>query len=158
MSNNKCNKETVIFKIRNVSNLMKRRAEEIINQNHEYNLTSRHIVVAKYLHENQHKDIFQKDIEEQFCIRRSTVTSILNLMEKNGMIRRERVECDARLKKIVLTDKAKAIHNKIVSQMLDMEDMILKGIDDNELKQFHKTLEKIKNNISWNFLNIMLVY
>lgn len=148
MNNNKCNKETVIFKIRNVSNLMKRRAEEIINQNHEYNLTSRHIVIAKYLHENQNKDIFQKDIEEQFCIRRSTVTSILNLMEKNGIIKRERVDCDARLKKIVLTDKAKAIHSKIISQMLDMEEMILKGIDDEELERFHKTLEKIKNNIS----------
>ncbi len=142
-----CDKENVIFKIRKVSNLMKRHAEEIINKNHDYNLTSRHIIIAKYLHENQHKDIFQKDIEEEFCIRRSTVTSILNLMEKNGMIRRERVDCDARLKKIILTDKAKAIHNKIVSEIIDMEEKILKGINDEELKQFCKTLEKIKDNI-----------
>lgn len=143
-----CNKENIIFKIRNVSNLMKRRAEEIINKNHNYNLTSRHILIAKYLHENQHKDIFQKDIEEKFCIRRSTVTSILNLMEKNGMIKRERVECDARLKKILLTEKAKNIHTKIVSEIMDMEDMILKGIDEEELKSFYKTLEKIAKNIT----------
>lgn len=143
-----CNKENVIFKIRNVSNLMKRRAEEIINKNHNYNLTSRHILIAKYLHENQHKDIFQKDIEEKFCIRRSTVTSVLNLMEKNGMIKRERVDCDARLKKIVLTEKAKNIYTKIVSEIMDMEDMILKGIDEEELKAFYKTLEKIAKNIT----------
>ena len=147
MCEKKCSKENALFKIRKVSNLMKRRAEEIINQNHEYNVTSRHIVVAKYLHENQHKDIFQKDIEEEFCIRRSTVTSILNLMEKNGMIRRERVECDARLKKIVLTDKAKAIHNKIISQIMDMEEMILKDIDDEDLKKVYEVLEKITKNI-----------
>ena len=142
-----CNKENVIFKIRNVSNLIKRRAEEIINKNHNYDLTSRHILIAKYLNENQDKDIFQKDIEEKFCIRRSTVTSVLNLMEKNGMIRRERVECDARLKKIVLTDKAKDIHTKIISEITVMEDMILKGIDEEELKVFNSTLDKIRDNI-----------
>ena len=142
-----CDKENYIFKIRNVSNLMKRRAEEIINKNHNYDLTSRHILIAKYLNENQDKDIFQKDIEEKFCIRRSTVTSVLNLMEKNGMIRRERVECDARLKKIVLTDKAKDIHTKIISEIMAMEDMILKGIDEEELKVFNSTLDKIRDNI-----------
>lgn len=77
-----CDKESVILKIREVSNLMKRCAKDIIKQNHQYEVTSRHIFIAKYLHKNQHKDIFQKDIEEEFCIRRSTVTSILNFMEK----------------------------------------------------------------------------
>lgn len=143
-----CEEESVILKIRKVSNLLKRYTEDTISHQHQHNLTSRHIAIAKYLYENLDKDIFQKDIEEEFCIRRSTVTSILNLMEKNGIIKRERVGCDARLKKIVLTEKVKSIHNNIVSQIMDMEKTVLNGIDEEELKRFYETLEKIKNNIS----------
>lgn len=148
MCNKNCKEENIIFKIRKVSNLIKRHAEEIINKNHHYNLTSRHIILAKYLHENQEKDIFQKDIEEEFCIRRSTVTAILNLMEKNGMIKRECVDFDARLKKIVLTERAKSIHSKIISEMKSMEGIVLKDIDDEELKKFSEVLDKILKNIS----------
>lgn len=53
---------------------------------------------------------------------------------KNGIITRERVDYDARLK-------------KNVSKIRAMEEMFLIGIDDEELKSFYKTLEKIKNNI-----------
>ena len=91
--------ENVVFQIRTVSNLIKRRMKEIVKKNHEYNVTGIHIHLTKYLIENQDKEIFQKDIEEEFCIRRSTVTAILNLMEKNDIIKRERVDYDARLKK-----------------------------------------------------------
>ena len=51
-------------------------------------------------------DLRQKDFEQQFNIRRSTASNILALIEKNGLIQRESVPYDARLKKIVLTDKA----------------------------------------------------
>ena len=44
-------------------------------------------------------DIYQRDVEKEFQIRRSTVTGTLQLLEKKGFIRRESVEWDARLKK-----------------------------------------------------------
>lgn len=40
--------------------------------------------------------VFQKDIESVFGLSRSTATGILQLLEKNGIIRRESVESDAR--------------------------------------------------------------
>ena len=139
--------QDVIFKVRRVANLMKRRSEEILHQTHKFNFTSIHLAIAKYLSENTDKDIFQKDIEEAFCIRRSTVTSILNLMEKNGVIKRESVEYDARLKKIILTKKALDIRNKVIDRMLAMQDEMLYGVTDQELQTFCKVLDKIKNNI-----------
>lgn len=137
----------VIFKVRRVANLMKRRSEEILQQTHNFNFTSRHLAIAKYLSENRNKDIFQKDIEDAFCIRRSTVTAILNLMEKNGIIKRESVDYDARLKKITLTKKALDIRNKVIDRMVDMQDEMLYGITNEELENFCKVLDKIKNNI-----------
>ena len=140
--------ENIVFQIRTVSNLIKRRMKEIVKKNHEYNVTGIHIHLTKYLIENQDKEIFQKDIEEEFCIRRSTVTAILNLMEKNDIIKRERVDYDARLKKTVLTEKAKEINKNIYHQILDMEKSIFKGLDEQEVKNFCEVLKKIKNNIN----------
>ena len=65
--------------------------------------------------ETLHREIYQKDIEEEFQIRKSTVTGILQLMEKNGFIYRESVEKDARLKRIVPTKKAEALRPSIRS-------------------------------------------
>lgn len=143
-----CCGENVVFQIRNISNLLKRRIKEIVKKNHEYNVTDIHILLTRYLMENKDKEIFQKDIEEEFCIRRSTVTGILNLMEKNEMIKRERVDYDARLKKIVLTEKAKKINQNIYQQILGMEEVIFKGLTEEEIKTFREILEKIKSNIN----------
>ena len=56
--------------------------------------------------ETMHKDLYQKDIEEEFQIRKSTVTGYVQLMEKNGLIQRKSVESDARLKSLIPTEKA----------------------------------------------------
>ncbi len=47
---------------------------------------------------------FQKDIEHEFDIKGSSVTSILNNLEKRKWIRRESVDYDARLKSIVFAE------------------------------------------------------
>lgn len=52
-------------------------------------------------------DLFQKDIESAFQMRRSTATGILQLMEQHGILRREPVAHDGRLKRLVLTDRAR---------------------------------------------------
>ena len=59
---------------------------------------------------NRDRDIFQKDVETEFSIGRSTVTNILKLMEKKGYIRREAVPQDGRLKRLVLLDKGMALN------------------------------------------------
>ena len=64
--------------------------------------------------ESAHKPIFQRDIEEAFQIRRSTVTGIIKLIEQKGYITRTSVESDARLKQLVPTEKAEALRPRIV--------------------------------------------
>ena len=59
--------------------------------------------IIGFLHRNEDRDMFQRDVEAEFNIRRSTATGILQLMEKNGFLLREPVAYDARLKKLVLT-------------------------------------------------------
>ena len=60
------------------------------------NLSEIQGLIIGYLHNNRFKDVFQKDIEERFTMRRSTVTGVLQSMERNGYIIREKVPYDAR--------------------------------------------------------------
>lgn len=78
------------------------------------NVTGMQAMIVHHLiiHENQ-GDIFQKDLENVFQMRRSTATGILQLMEQHGIIRREPVEHDGRLKRLVLTEQARAMDEYI---------------------------------------------
>ena len=68
-------------------------------------MTMMHGWIIRYLYENREQDIFQKDIEQRFAVGRSTVTNLIQLMEKKGFVKRESVKQDARLKKVILTEK-----------------------------------------------------
>ncbi len=100
-----------------------------------------------YFYENADKDIFQKDFEEKFSIRRSTASKILKSMEQKGYIERVSVENDARLKKIVLTEKAIEIHHKITKDIELREEKLRSGVSDDELKMFFEVMMKFSNNM-----------
>ncbi len=62
-------------------------------------VTMMHGWIIRYLYENREQDIFQKDIEQRFAVGRSTVTNLLQLMEKKGFVRRESVKTGCQVKK-----------------------------------------------------------
>ena len=112
------------------------------------NLTGMHGYVLGYLsRECVKRDVFQKDLEAVFEMRRSTASEILKLMEKNGLIIRTSMESDARLKKIVLTDKAKEFSSNIEREFANTEAKIVEGISEEEMASFSATLNKIKANM-----------
>ncbi|MDR3279779.1 MAG: MarR family transcriptional regulator [Synergistaceae bacterium] len=93
------------------------------------------------------KDVFQRDVESEFDIRRSSATSILNGLEKHGYIRRESVARDARLKKLALTDKALAITEQVVALVDDINITLQRHISPDDLKILESTLKQVKKNI-----------
>lgn len=92
-------------------------------------------------------DVYQRDIEKFFNIRRSTATGLINSLEEKGYILRESVASDARLKKLVLTDKAKDTVHIIDDQVEQLEEKILKGIDKKEIEQFRNIIERMTRNL-----------
>ena len=96
-----------------LSHQMKRKScvNSMINDD---GLTTMQKHVLKFLLlETLHKVVYQKDIEEEFQIRKSTATGMLQLLEKNGFIVRESEKKDARLKRIIPTKKAEALRPSI---------------------------------------------
>lgn len=109
--------------------------------------TVMHGWILKYLYDNGSKEIYQKDIEKQFGIGRSTVTTIIQLMEKQDLIRREAVESDARLKKVILTEKGKEYHDLVGATINDINRKVMQGISEEEKQFFLGTFEKIEENL-----------
>ena len=101
-------------------------------------VTLMHGWVMRYLYENRDRVICQKDIEHTFNIRRSTVTNIIQLMEKKGYVERRSVPGDARLKCVSLTAKGEENH-------LQMEHLI--SMLEKELDSLYRIMTKIKKNL-----------
>ncbi len=93
------------------------------------------------------QDVYQRNIEEEFNIRRPTATSILQRMEKNGMIVREADTADARWKRIILTDKSIRIVYKIGEELRLFEKAITRGIPKKDLDTFFAVLDQINQNM-----------
>ena len=131
-----------------VSNLVRRKMGETDAIKLSQELTGMHGFVIGYLYNNQHEEVYQKDLEKRFEIRRSTATQMLSLMEKNGLILRQPVEHDARLKKLVLTDKAVQMHKEVVKEIERMEGLLTKGVSQEELANFFAVMDKVKANLT----------
>ena len=97
--------------------------------------------------ESEKRDVFQKDIEEEFDIRRSSVTSVITLLEKNGYVKRVSFMQDARLKKLVLTDKGIELHNKVHNDFEDFEDYVKGELTKEELDKFMDILNRLSKRI-----------
>lgn len=101
----------------------------------------------RYLYENQEKEIFQKDIEKQFGMCRSSVTNSIQIMEKKGYLKREAVAQDARLKKVMLTEKGIHAHQTTVSIVDQINEQTVEGITDEELEIFFCVIDKLEKNL-----------
>jgi DNA-binding MarR family transcriptional regulator len=97
--------------------------------------------------QSKHRDIFQRDLEAEFDIRRSSVTSVLHGLEQSGLIRRENVEDDGRLKKLTLTDKAVKISQHIAILLDETNKILIKNLKKQDIDYLDMLLEKIDGNI-----------
>jgi len=90
------------------------------------------------------EDTYQRDIENYYKLRRSTVTIALKKMEQNGLITRESVESDSRLKKIVVTEKAKKLHELFIERMNVIESELKNQLTEEEINNFYSVAGKLK--------------
>ncbi|MGE7674150.1 MarR family winged helix-turn-helix transcriptional regulator [Lysinibacillus sp. NPDC094403] len=140
---------SVGLELRTLSLLMRRQLDQATctTLTKRDNLTAMHGWTISYLCKNQDKDVFQKDFEREFSIRKSTASRILKSMESNGLITRQTVPYDTRLKKIVLTENALKIHDSIMTRRAMLEQKLLTGIPEEKLEVFFEVMDAMKKNL-----------
>lgn len=141
-------KKLVGFEIKILANLIKRKIDAAMISRCTDNLTAMHGWIIGYIYKHgSESDIFQRDIESKFSIRRSTATGILQLMEKNDLIVRQPVDYDARLKKLVLTPKAVSMHEETTREIMKIEELLTQSLTKEEIEEFFIIAEKIKSSL-----------
>lgn len=136
--------ESIGHEIKALDHLMQRKMIMIASKSELDKVTVMHGWIIGYLSHNINTDIYQKDIESEFAISRSTVTNILKLMEKKGYITRTSVESDARLKKISLTNKGKQTGAILQKAVDENEKVFDKLLDEDEKKSFLLLIKKLR--------------
>ncbi len=138
----------VCLEIRKFDNEIRRKIESLRSAETLNGMTAMHGWIISYLIENSDSPIYQKDIEDTFKIRPSSVTSLLKLMEKNGLIVRRSVEADARLKRIEPTDKAYSCYMSLREEIDRMQELMIRDVSDEEMKHFYRVIAKFRSNLT----------
>ena len=86
--------------------------------------------IIGYLYDHKEEEIFQRDIEAEFYIARSTVTCLVKQMEQKGYIARVAVERDCRLKRLCLLEKGEKLHECFLQNIDNVEKKVREGIDE----------------------------
>lgn len=136
--------QVIAAQMRRVNNLIARRMNVYSKANGVEDITPMHAWIMSYLYRNREKEIYQRDIERDFSITRSTVTNILQLMEKKGYIRRMSVPQDARLKRLVLTDAGAQAHQQIMRSLRQTDQYITSLLTAEENAELLRLLNKLR--------------
>ena len=91
--------------------------------------------------------VYQRDVESAFGVSRSTVTGMLQQMERDGLIRRESVESDARLKSLIPTQKAIELDAQVNDCLYQAEQCLTQGLSEAQLAAFKRAAAQMSANL-----------
>ena len=139
--------QVIPAQIRRVDNLIFRKINQFARENGVEQATPMHGWIIEYLYRHRDAAVFQRDIEREFSITRSTVTNILQLMERKGYIERQSVPQDARLKRLVLTEKGACIHEKTMQSLHQTDEFVESLLTPEENAELLRLLNKLRKGL-----------
>ena len=126
--------------VQNVANHFRRLGDENLLKE---GITITQLRVIAYISRQSPDTVYQKDLEEHFHIRRSSVTGLLQNMEKSGILERSPSETDARVKIVTLTEKGKSAYNHHRDFHKKMIHAIVDSMDETEKEVLLKCLTNL---------------
>jgi len=141
-------KKQIGFQIRTANNLFMRSLDNYTNDKYGDDAPAiAHGWVLDYLAHNQDKDIYQKDIEKEFGLTKSSVSCMLKILEERQCIKRQSVQEDARLKKIIILPKGETIYKQGRENLRIFEEKMAENISEEDKEVFLRVLNQFKENI-----------
>jgi MarR family transcriptional regulator, organic hydroperoxide resistance regulator len=96
----------------------------------------------------EEEGINQRELSRRVGTTEPTTVSALRLLERNGLIRRQRNEKDRRTINIFLTDSGKALKQDLLPYALEVNAVATAGLSPGEKAQLHEILSKIRDNLA----------
>ena len=96
----------------------------------------------------QNDGISINELSKKTQLKKSTLTSMLDRLERMGYVRRQRSKKDRREILIRRTEKDRTMENKYVEVSEEMTRLFYKGFSKNQIDRFEKDLERILDNLT----------
>lgn len=113
-----------------------------------HKVTFEQVKVLKFLERyTQESPANQKDIEVMFELKRSSVTSILQNMEKSGLVLRSGDAADGRVKRVWLTKKGRELSLFLRDYINKLEAVIVSDMTEEEKAFFNQLLKRSIRNV-----------
>ena len=87
------------------------------------------------------------EIASQQCCSRSTITGIIDTMEKNSLVFRDRLSEDRRVIQICLTEKGKSLKKELSNVSEVLNDCCTQGLKHDEFVQLKNLLERLNTTV-----------
>ncbi len=132
------NKLKLGLNIEKINHIISRKMDSAVIKAIDDNITVSQAYVIDFIAtEGKNREIFQKDLENEFDLKRSSVSLMLSNMEKSDLIKRVSVSEDARLKQIILTEKSLKIYDKISLAIDSVENKLAENLKPEEIKIYN---------------------
>lgn len=128
-----------------LGNLLWRHIGEVIRREGLADVTVNHAVVMKYL--SEHEEVYQRDLEAEFQVNRSTITKIMQAMERRGYLRREGDPTDARRKQLVLTKLGQELNLRLRTCVEEANQDVLAAISPQEAETLVTIMGKLRQKL-----------
>ncbi|SHH40342.1 DNA-binding transcriptional regulator, MarR family [Caloranaerobacter azorensis DSM 13643] len=132
------NVEAIEKYLRKVDSIIKKKGREILK---EYNITGPQFNALQYL--IKEGDLTIGEISEKLALAYSTITDLVDRMEKNGLVVRVRDDKDRRVVRIKVLDKGFEILQKVLNRRIDYLEKMLSSFTEEEKSSLVKNLEKL---------------
>lgn len=117
----------------------------LIDRTIVYGLSYGQPKILEYLSQND--GCMQKDFCRAFSLEPSTVSSLLQKMEKNGLLARRRSPDSARTVNVHITDRGREVQLELMTLYEKLEDVAMEGFSPKERTNLYTALFRIRENL-----------
>lgn len=99
------------------------------------------------------KSINQKELSKKMNIKESTVARLIDRMERDGLVNRQRSQEDRRAFNLVLTEKGLEYRKELLPEGEKFSEILSRNLSKDEVAVFMSVLDKMVNNLKNYMLN-----
>lgn len=135
-----------ILNIYFTASMMKKRADAFFNQ---FGLTDVQFNLMELLRYQSGKEggLSQAQISDMMLVNRANITSLIDRMEKAGLVTRTPHSNDRRYNIIKLTNKGEKLFLKVEPHYKEQIHKVMASMDESELKKLMAMLEKVRGTL-----------
>lgn len=126
--------------------------EVLISDKISETLTPDQNAMLRYIHKQQ--PCTSSALSKAFYVKKSAITAIINRLFKKELIKRKRSNDDRRIVYLLLTDKGEQLYKETSQQTSHIVASLMSQFDDEEIRSFMNTYEKLANTLEQQIENM----